>query len=210
MLHYLLKQPKVKTENPPVFILMHGIGGNENMLSFLASQLPDDFLIFLLRAPNLLSDDKYSWFKVEFMEGNINIDIEDVYKSMDEVLRFIEYIKEKYEFDHSRMFLGGFSQGGEIAYNVGLTHPDLLKGIVVFSSRIPEEIHPMIKQSESLLRLKIFVYHGSNDPIVNVDFARNSIAYLQKLGLNPVYRETEDKHRINLNIFKELNLWLNE
>ena len=35
-LHYLVRQPKVKTANPPLLILLHGVGGNEqNLFSFV-------------------------------------------------------------------------------------------------------------------------------------------------------------------------------
>ena len=208
MLHYLLKTPKTKVENPPVFILMHGIGGNEKMLSFLASHLPDDFLIFLLRAPYELASDSYSWFQVDFSEDIPVINADDFEKSRQEVVRFIEYISTKYEFDREQIYLGGFSQGGEIAYSVGLTCPELLKGIVVFSSRIAPEIHPKIVCGDALFRLKIFISHGSKDMVIPVKLARESVEYLRQTGLQPAYKETEDKHRINIRLFEEINRWL--
>ena len=210
MLHYILKTPKKKTKNPPVFILMHGIGGNEKMLSFLASQLPDDFLIFLLRAPYPLEADNYSWFQVDFSDGIPVINFEDFEKSQKKVIQFIEYISTQYEFDKQQIYLGGFSQGGEMAYSVGLTRPDLLKGIVVFSSRIAPEIQSITAADEALRRLKIFIYHGANDMVIPAKLAQESVKYLQKIGVQPIYKETGDKHRINIKVFEEINRWLKE
>ena len=210
MLHYLLKTPKTKTENPPVFILMHGIGGNEKMLSYLSSQLPDDFLIFLLRAPYPLKTDSYSWFQVDFSDGIPIINFDDFEESRKKVVQFIEYIGTKYDFDRQRIYLGGVSQGGEMAYSVGLTRPDLLKGIVVFSSRIAPEIQSIAAADEALRRLKIFIYHGTNDMVIPVKLAQESVKYLQEIGLQPVYKETQDKHRINIKVFYEINRWLKE
>ena len=210
MLHYILKTPKTKTENPPAFILMHGIGGNEKMLSYLSSQLPDDFLVFLLCAPYPLNTDSYSWFRVNFSDGIPVINFEDFEESRKKVIQFIEYISTQYEFGKQQIYLGGFSQGGEMAYSVGLTRPDLLKGIVVFSSRIAPEIQSITAADETLRRLKIFIYHGANDPIIPVKLAQESVNYLQKTGLQPVYKETGDKHRINIKVFEEINRWLKE
>ena len=210
MLHYILKTPKTKTENQPVFILMHGIGGNEEMLSFLASRLPDDFLVFLLRAPYLLEADRYSWFQVDLSGGIPTINFDEFEESRKEVVLFIEYIGTRYQFDKQQTYLGGFSQGGEIAYSVGLTRPDLLKGIVVFSSRLAPEISTTAIAGEALRRLKIFIYHGNKDMVIPVKLARESVEYLRKIGLQPVYKETEEKHRINIRVFEEINRWLKE
>ena len=210
MLHYTLKKPKEKTEKPPVFILMHGIGGNEKMLSYLSSQLPDNFLVFLLRAPYEIAPNSYSWFQVDFSDGIPIIDFEDFEKSREKVVQFIEYIGTQYDFDKLQIYLGGFSQGGEMAYSVGLTRPDLLQGIVVFSSRIAPEIHLTTAADETLQRLKIFIYHGNKDMVIPVKLAHESVKYLQQIGLQPVYKETEEKHRINIKVFEEINRWLME
>ena len=189
---------------------MHGIGGNEKMLSYLSSQLPDDFLIFLLRAPYPLKTDGYSWFQVDFSDGIPVINFEDFEESREKVIQFIEYISTQYEFDKQQIYLSGFSQGGEMAYSVGLTRPDLLKGIVVFSSRIAPEIQSTTAAGKILCRLKIFIYHGANDTIIPVKLAQESVNYLQKIGLQPIYRETQDKHLINIRVFNEVNQWLKE
>ena len=38
-LHYLIRQPKIESEKPPLLLLLHGVGSNEqNMFSFAGMQ----------------------------------------------------------------------------------------------------------------------------------------------------------------------------
>lgn len=209
MLSYRLREARTHDEKPPALILMHGIGGNEDMLSFLASRIAPGFLVFQLRAPYRLSENKYSWFGVDFSESKISVNPEEVRQSIDEVISFIGYAKSTYRFDPSRIFIGGFSQGGEMAYYTALSRPELFKGLIIFSSRIAPEMQDVFEVKEIGSNLQAFIYHGSKDPVIKVDEARASVAFLHKLGLAPHYRETTDKHLINTRIFEELNEWLN-
>ncbi len=45
MLHYLVREPKVKSEHPPLLILLHGIGSNEQDLFSFANKLPGKYLV---------------------------------------------------------------------------------------------------------------------------------------------------------------------
>ena len=36
-LHYLVRAPKVKTANPPLLVLLHGVGSNEQHMFSMAS-----------------------------------------------------------------------------------------------------------------------------------------------------------------------------
>jgi hypothetical protein len=54
VLHYLVREPVVKTAETPVLILLHGVGSNEQDLFSLANRLPDDFLVISARAPSFV------------------------------------------------------------------------------------------------------------------------------------------------------------
>lgn len=66
-LHYLVGPPKIKTGNPPLLLLLHGVRSNEqNMFSF-ANSLPDKYLVVSAREPLTFSTNSYSWFTVDFL-----------------------------------------------------------------------------------------------------------------------------------------------
>ena len=50
-LEYLVRQPKISIQKPPLLILLHGFGSNEQDLFSFADELPDELLIISARAP---------------------------------------------------------------------------------------------------------------------------------------------------------------
>lgn len=50
-MQYMVRKPKIEISNPPLLLLMHGVGSNEQDMFSLADYLPDDFLIIALRGP---------------------------------------------------------------------------------------------------------------------------------------------------------------
>ena len=49
ILHYLVRQPKIKSAKHPVIILLHGEGSNEEDLFSFADKLPDKLNILLFQ-----------------------------------------------------------------------------------------------------------------------------------------------------------------
>ena len=43
--HYLVREPSIKSENPPLLVLLHGYGSNEKDLFSFANQLSPQFLV---------------------------------------------------------------------------------------------------------------------------------------------------------------------
>ena len=72
-LHYLVRQPKTKKTNPPLVLLLHGVGGNEQNLFSFANDLPDNFLVVSVRGPLTLGPESFAWFQVNFTSGHPQI-----------------------------------------------------------------------------------------------------------------------------------------
>ena len=51
VLEYKKREPKSKIETPPLLILLHGVGSNEDDLFPIAAHLPDNYLVVTVRAP---------------------------------------------------------------------------------------------------------------------------------------------------------------
>ena len=95
VLHYLVREPVVKSAHPPVLILLHGVGSNEQDLFSLADRLPDDFLVISARAPIRLGDDSFAWYQVDFSTGKPVFNFEQEEKSRALLIKFIDQIKAK-------------------------------------------------------------------------------------------------------------------
>lgn len=208
VLKYLVRQPKIKTEKPPVIILLHGVGSNEQDLFSFADHLPDNYLVISARAPYTLSEGSYAWYQVDFSSGKPVYNPEQEKKSRSIIIQFITDLKNDFSFDEKQVYVGGFSQGGIMAYSVGLTRPDLIHGIIILSGRLLEEVKPMIASKEKLAPLKVFISHGTKDQTLSIHYARESVAYLKSLSIHPTYKEYEEGHGINNAMFSDMVTWL--
>lgn len=208
-LHYLVKHPKTENSKTPLLILLHGVGSNEKDLFSFADKLPANYLIISARAPYTIGPDSYAWYEVDFSTGKPIINIEKAEKSRNTILQFIDELKKIHTFDDKQVYLCGFSQGAIMAYSVGLTRPDKIKGIAVMSGRLLEEVKPLIKPSDQLKQLHVFISHGTQDNVLGINYAKESITYLKELGINPIFKEYSEGHGINNDMLNDLVDWLN-
>ena len=208
LLHYLVREPKIKTVQPPVVILLHGVGSNEQDLFSFANQLPDNFLVVSARGPYAIGPDSYAWYQVDFSTGKPVYNVGQAEKSRNVILEFIAQLKEQYPFDDKQVYICGFSQGAIMAYSLGLTRPDIIKGIAVMSGRLLEEVKPLIASDEKLKSLSVFISHGTNDNVLTIQYAREALAYLKKRNLIPTYKEYNEGHTISSEMFADLVNWL--
>ncbi|MES2141047.1 MAG: esterase [Bacteroidota bacterium] len=209
VLKYLVRQPQIQTAKPPVLILLHGVGSNEQDLFSFADQLPAKYLVVSARAPITLAEGSYAWYQVDFSTGKPLINSEQEEKSRNIIIQFITDLKKDFSFDEKQVYLGGFSQGAIMAYSVGLTRPDLIHGIVVLSGRLLEEVKPLIASKEKLGQLKVFISHGTNDQMLGIHYARESATYLKALNINTSYKEYAEGHGINNAMLSDMVNWLN-
>lgn len=207
-LHYLLRNPKIKTEKPPVLILLHGYGSNEKDLFSFASQLPDQYLIVSARAPIHLNGDAYAWYPIDFSSDKPEHNLQLEESSRNTLLRFITELKEKFKLNTSEIYLCGFSQGAIMALSLALTRPDIIKGSAVMSGRLLKGIKSLIAKKENLRSLKIFISHGINDNTLPISYGRESHVFVKSLGIVPIYKEYQEGHSINNQMLKDLIAWL--
>lgn len=209
-LHYVVRPPKINSEKPPLVFLLHGVGSNEqNMFSF-ADALPDEFKVISVRGPLTLGTGSYAWFQVQFGSNGPVIDEQQAEKARKEIIKFIDDLKSFEEFDSSRVYLMGFSQGGIMSYSVALTEPEKIKGIAVMSGRLLPEIKPLIVSNDRLKKLKVFVSHGKQDPVLHYGYAEEAVAYLKSKSVNPDFHNYDEVHTINKQMLDDVVSWLNK
>ncbi|WP_326983163.1 esterase [Chryseobacterium sp. MYb264] len=209
-LQYLVRKPKTSSLNPPLIILLHGVGSNEkNMFSYTES-LPDDFLIVSVRGPITLRENSYAWFQVQFIPEGSVINAQQAENSRIEIIRFIDDLKKVEQFDENNVYLAGFSQGGIMSYSVSLTAPEKIKGIAVMSGRLLPEVKPLIAKDSELQKLKIFISHGTHDSVLKFQYAVDAFDFLQSKHVQPQFHKYNEDHTINSSMLSDLNQWLTE
>lgn len=207
-LHYLVRQPKIKTTHPPLLLLLHGVGGNEQNLFSFANALQDNYLVVSARGPLILGPESFAWFQVNFTSGHPQINEQQAEAARVTILDFIESLKNKLDFDDKQVYLMGFSQGGIMSYSVALTEPEKIKGIAVMSGRLLPEVKPLIADEKRLEKLKVFISHGRQDSVLQFPYATDALAYLQTKGVNPEFHQYDEGHTVNKQMFDDVNFWL--
>ena len=208
VLQYLVREPKIKSEHPLAIILLHGVGSNEADLFSFANQLPEKYLVISVRASISLGGNSFAWYQVDFSTGKPVFNFQQVEESRTTLIKFISQIKEKYSVNSDEIYLCGFSQGAIMSYSIGLTRPDLIKGIAVMSGRLLEEIKPLIASKDKLQPLKVFISHGTNDSTLPIQYAKDANAFLKTLNINPSFKEYQAGHEINNDMLSDLINWL--
>lgn len=209
-LHYLVRRPEIQSERPPLLILLHGVGGNEADMFSYAAQLPGKYRVVAVRGPLTLGQNSYAWFQVDFTTGRPVINAEQAEQARKTIIQFIDDLKKVEDFDEQQVRLMGFSQGGIMSYSVALTAPEKIQGIAVMSGRLLPEVKPLIASKQRLSGLDIFVAHGTNDPVLQYQYAADATSYLKTKGLSPQLKTYQEGHYISPAMLQDVIGWLNK
>jgi phospholipase/carboxylesterase len=109
-----------------------------------------------------------------------------------------------------RTVLGGFSMGAVMSYAMGLGEDrPAPAGILAFGGFVPtvEGWEPSL---EDRADTRLFVAHGRNDPVIDVEFAHRAQQLLEEGHLDVTYRESELGHQIDPAHLREASTWLDE
>jgi phospholipase/carboxylesterase len=107
-----------------------------------------------------------------------------------------------------RIVLAGFSQGGAIALQTALRHPERLAGVLALSTYLPlaetlaAEAHPANRDAP------IFMAHGTQDPLIPLARAAASRDTLRALGYDVQWREYPMPHSVCAEEIAEIGAWL--
>ena len=210
-LEYLVRQPKIEIDQPPLLILLHGYGSNEQDLFSFADELPDELLIVSARAPLTLMPGSYAWYSIHFdnTDGKFS-DIPQAKIARDTIARFIDEIKATFTVQSDNTFLVGFSQGTILSYAVAFNYPDKVNHVVALSGYINEELLPEALDPNAFGNLDFFISHGSVDQVLPVEWGRKAKPFLDALAIDNVYYEYPVGHGVAPQNFYEFKTWITQ
>jgi phospholipase/carboxylesterase len=195
--------------SPPLLLLLHGVGSNEEDLFGLAPYIDERFLVVSARAPVVLGYGSYGWFRIELTPGGGMVaDIEQAKKSLDALPGFVDELVETYRADARRVYLAGFSQGAMMGLALTLTRPDKVAGLVAMSGRLPMQVLEHEPDREALEGKPVIVTHGLYDPVLPVEQGRAARDYLGALPVELTYREYPMGHEVSMESLRDVTAWL--
>ena len=187
-------------------VLFHGRGADERDLFPLLDALdPERRLVAATpRGPLSLPPGGAHWYAL----GGIGTPEPTTFlASLDAARIWVDRFLEDAGFAHDRLVLGGFSQGGVMAYSLGLgARRPRPAAIVAFSSFIPTV--PGFELDLSPPLPPVAIGHGTMDNVIGVEWGRRARALLEDAGAEVLYRETPMFHQIDPEFVRTLSGWI--
>ncbi|MEH6406043.1 MAG: alpha/beta fold hydrolase [Leeuwenhoekiella sp.] len=209
-LEHIIRKPTVKTEGkPPLLLLLHGYGSNEDDLFSFAPELPGEYFIISVRAPKPMVPSGNAWYTIHWdaTDGKWSDD-EEAIEARDLIAHFIDEAIVKYDLDDKNITLVGFSQGTILSYAVALTYPEKIKNVLALSGYINQEIIRLKPDKIAYNKLNIFASHGSVDQVIPVAAARLAPPFLENLGITTQLKEYPAGHGVLPQNFYDAKNWL--
>jgi len=196
----------------PTVIALHGWGASAHDLIGLAPILHGgEALVICPQGPHVLQIAPgmagYGWFPLA--SGRAPDPLEFARASR-QVAEFVEQACARYPVDRRHVVLLGFSQGGVMAYDLFLRDPTRYAGLAALSSWLPAELARTVAPAEAFKGRPVLVMHGTQDPMIPVDRARESREALLPFGVSLSYREFDMAHEISPDALRALIGWLED
>jgi phospholipase/carboxylesterase len=196
----------------PTLLLLHGWGASAHDLLGLAPILYGGRALVLCPqggvamelAPGMAG---YGWFPLG--EGR-EPDPEEVEVAVATVERFLDEAVARYPIDPRRLVVGGFSQGGFMAYLLALRNPARFAGLLAMSAWLPGALVQGLEKTSAHSQLPTLLVHGTEDPAIPVEQAHDAREILLGLGVPVDYREYPMGHEIRPEAIDEIVAWLAE
>jgi phospholipase/carboxylesterase len=211
-LTHLARQPSARPagEQPPLLVLLHGVGSNEADLFSLAPYLDGRFFVASARAPVVMGYGAYGWFNIEFTPAGLVADVAQARESLRQLAVFVGELVDAYSVDPRRVYLMGFSQGAMMSLSLMLSQPEMVAGVVAMSGRLPSELLAEVRDADAFAGLPVLVTHGTFDQVLPVENGRAIRDALSKLPVALTYREYPMAHEVSQESLRDVAEWLTQ
>jgi len=191
-----------------LLVLHHGRGADENDLLALGEALDPDRRLHIAtpRAPLKLPGwPGYHWYVVP----RVGYPDHDTFlAAYGELGELHEELWRDTGVPPDRTVLGGFSMGSVMSYALALgADRPAPAGIMAFSGFIPS-VDGWLPDLADRSRVRAFIAHGRNDPVIGVEFARRAREALSAAGLDVDYHESDVAHQIDPTQIPGASDWL--
>lgn len=196
------------SEPLPTVIALHGHGANAQDLIGLAPHIAAGRTLWVCPQAQFTIEPGlygFTWFQ-RGPDGQR--DPQQFEHTVEAVKDFIDEARARYPIDPARTVLLGFSQGGGLAYRIALAEPRRFAGLAALSTSLSDELAGTLEPGDGVGDLPVLVQHGENDPMIDVDRARQARERLRAIGVEPEYHEYPMGHEIGQQSARDLSAWL--
>lgn len=213
-----LKTIEIETNRNPTasVIWLHGLGASGHDFEPVVPELglPSDAAVRFIfpHAPNLPVTINGgmrmpAWYDIKAMDLDRVVDTEQLRASSNAVARLVNQEIER-GVASKNIVIAGFSQGGAVAYELGLSYPEPLGGIIALSTYFATASTVTLSRANQSIPIR--VYHGTFDPMVPESLGRTSVQKLEELGLKPLYQTFPMEHSMCVEEIVEIGRFLKQ
>jgi phospholipase/carboxylesterase len=204
LLPAIVRESNPEKASDAAVIWLHGLGADGNDFAGLVPEL------HLPHAPSIpvTINQGYvmpAWYDIVEMDVQRRVDETQLRASAAAVHAFVaQQVADG--IDSRRIVLAGFSQGGAVILEAGLSCPQPLAGLLSLSSYFPTA--DSVRIHDANRQLPVRVCHGTADPVVNEALGKHSVSVLEAFGYQPQYSSYPMQHSVCLEEIRDISLWL--
>lgn len=205
-----IREASPKMAVKPVLFLLHGYGSNEEDLFDLSATMDGRYTVYSLRAPLALENGGFGWYRLHWTDDKkIVYDYKEAKKSREKVMAFILEVCRSRKLDSSAVYLLGFSQGAMLAYDIALSSPGKIKGVLALSGRLIEESKQQCSNWKKFQTTSFFIAHGNFDNVIPFQEAELARDFLKTKGVAELeFRSYSMQHVLNGQELNDIRVWL--
>ena len=188
-------------------VLLHGRGADERDLEPLLDVLdPERRLVGLTpRAPLSLPPGGAHWYAVR----RIGFPDPETFDAVRPVAaEWLDAVLGEHGVPPERAVIGGFSQGAVMSYVLGLgPGRPAPAGVLALSGFVPT-VEGFELGLDGRVGLPVAIGHGTQDPVIGVQWGRDARERLEGAGATVTYRESPMGHTIDPSYLETLRTWI--
>ena len=148
-----------------------------------------------------------AWYDILGFDRNAKEDAAGIRASAAAVTELIDREIER-GIPAERIALAGFSQGGAIALHTALREPRALAGVLALSTYLPLAGTLPTERSGANAAIRIFMAHGTEDPVLPLSLGESSRRALAALGYTVDWHAYPMPHSVCLEEINAIGAWL--
>ena len=196
-------------------IWLHGLGADghdfEPIVPHLGIESPHAVRFVFPHAPSIpvTINNGYvmpAWYDILELDLERKMDETQLRASAAAVAKLIQREVER-GIAAEKIIVAGFSQGGAVGFELALSYPERLAGLIAISTYFATK--NSIETSDANADLPILICHGLHDPVVAEQFGQESFRLVSEMGYPAEYKTYPVEHGVDLQEILEIGAWIN-
>lgn len=178
---YVVARPHGTREQPPLLLVLHGWGQTcQSILRRFRALRERGILLVAPQAPHPLyvkMEPKkvgFSWL-TQYERDRAVVEFRRYMK------RLLEQLRTDEQFDASRVYIAGYSQGVSMAYRLAVSDVVTPAGLIACNGDLPPDVVPNLPE---VRKFPVLLVHGESDPLVPVAKCEEALQTLSQHGFD--------------------------